>query len=147
MPTGPCTDWVFGQFQYPTPPLAIQPEETIEAHRAFIARRRSLPPAEEYRTPIDAEWEDFLGHFERRKLSVGTCARAYGTDCIHEHACLSCAPIPPSAVGWWKSGTTSLTESGRRKERAGSARSKGSASAWPAPSPRSARLTPRPLDE
>ncbi|MFD0337188.1 hypothetical protein ACFVH0_00575 [Streptomyces sp. NPDC127117] len=34
-----------------------------------------------------AKREDFLGHFERRKLSVGTCA--YGTACIHEHACFS----------------------------------------------------------
>lgn len=38
---------------------AIYPEETIEAHRAFITRRRALRPAEEYRTPTDAEWEDF----------------------------------------------------------------------------------------
>ncbi|MFJ9824905.1 site-specific integrase [Streptomyces sp. NPDC101160] len=68
---------------------AIYPTETIEAHRAFITRRRTLRPAEEYRTPTDAEWEDFLGHFERRKLSVGTCARAYGTACIHEHAPLT----------------------------------------------------------
>ncbi|MEU2930482.1 site-specific integrase [Streptomyces sp. NPDC007251] len=34
---------------------AIYPEETIEAHRAFITRRRALRPAEEYRTPTDAE--------------------------------------------------------------------------------------------
>ncbi|MFJ8113852.1 hypothetical protein [Streptomyces sp. NPDC096132] len=39
--------------------------------------------------PTEAEREDFLGHFERRKLSVGTCARAYGTACVHEHACFS----------------------------------------------------------
>ncbi|MGW2523949.1 tyrosine-type recombinase/integrase [Streptomyces sp. NPDC001617] len=74
---------------------AIYPEETIEAHRAFIARRRALRPAEEYRTRTDAEWEDFLGHFERRKLSVGTCARAYGTACIHEHACVRCSLLRP----------------------------------------------------
>ncbi|MFG2631417.1 hypothetical protein [Streptomyces sp. NPDC048473] len=66
-----------------------------EAHRAFISRRRALRPAEEYRTPTDAEWEDFLGHFERRKLSVGTCARAYGTACIHEHACVRCSLLRP----------------------------------------------------
>ncbi|MFI2041016.1 hypothetical protein ACH470_41465 [Streptomyces bottropensis] len=42
-------------------------------------------------------WEDFLGHFERRKLSVGTCARAYGTACIHEHACARWTQ--PSAAG------------------------------------------------
>lgn len=74
---------------------AIYPTETIEAHRAFIARRRTLRPAEEYRTPTDAEWEDFLGHFERRQLSVGTCARAYGTACIHEHACVRCSLLRP----------------------------------------------------
>ncbi|WP_329536814.1 integrase (plasmid) [Streptomyces sp. NBC_01450] len=74
---------------------AVYPTETIEAHRAFISRRRSLRPAEEYRTPTDAEWEDFLGHFERRKLSVGTCARAYGTACIHEHACVRCSLLRP----------------------------------------------------
>ncbi|CAM5696293.1 hypothetical protein [Streptomyces canus] len=41
------------------------------------------------------EWEDFLGHFERRKFSVGTCARAYGTACIHEHACVRCSLLRP----------------------------------------------------
>ncbi|MCX4722050.1 hypothetical protein OG818_40880 [Streptomyces virginiae] len=59
--------------------------------RRRLLGRRTLRPAEEYRTPTDAEWEDFLGHFERRKLSVGTCARAYGTACIHEHACVRCS--------------------------------------------------------
>ncbi len=39
--------WAFGQFQYPTPPLAIYPAETIEAHKAFIARRRASRPGEE----------------------------------------------------------------------------------------------------
>jgi len=58
---------------------AIYPAEAIEAHRAFLARRRALRPAEEYRTPTEAEWEEFLGHFERRKVSIGTCGRAYGT--------------------------------------------------------------------
>lgn len=74
---------------------AIYPAETIEAHRAFISRRQALRPADEYRTPTDAEWEDFLGHFERRHLSVGTCARAYGTACIHEHACVRCSLLRP----------------------------------------------------
>ncbi len=85
----------FREFQYPTPPLAIYPTETIEAHRAFITRRRALRPAEEYRTPTDAEWEDFLGHFEKRKVSIGTCARAFGTPCIHEHACVRCSLLRP----------------------------------------------------
>ncbi|MFF1715548.1 tyrosine-type recombinase/integrase [Streptomyces sp. NPDC058268] len=74
---------------------ATYPNEAIEAHRAFIARRRALRPSEEYRRPTDEEWEDFLGHFERRKLSVGTCGRAYGTECVHEHACVRCSMLRP----------------------------------------------------
>jgi Phage integrase family len=68
---------------------AVYPEEAINGHRAFITRRRALRPSEEYRTPTDEEWEEFLGHFERRKVTLGDCGRAYGTNCIHEHACLS----------------------------------------------------------
>jgi Phage integrase family len=64
---------------------AVYPEEVINAHRAFITRRRALRPAEEYRTPTEEEWAEFLGHFERRKLSLGTCGRSYDTGCIHEH--------------------------------------------------------------
>lgn len=41
---------------------AVYPEEVIHGHRAFIARRRSTRPSEEYRTPTDTEWEEFLGH-------------------------------------------------------------------------------------
>jgi hypothetical protein len=57
---------------------AVYPAEAIEAHRAFVARRRASRPSEEYRTPTDEEWEAFLAHFEKRKVSVGTCARAFG---------------------------------------------------------------------
>jgi hypothetical protein len=74
---------------------AVYPEEAINGHRAFIARRRELRPSEEYRTPTDAEWEEFLGHFERRRLSLGDCGRAYGTSCIHEHSCLRCSLLRP----------------------------------------------------
>ena len=69
---------------------AVYPEEAINGHRAFIARRRALRPSEEYRTPSDAEWDEFLGHFERRKLALGDCGRAYGASCIHEHSCVRC---------------------------------------------------------
>jgi hypothetical protein len=69
---------------------AIYPAEAIEAHRAFIARRRQARPAEEYRTVTSEEWDEFLGHFERRKLALGECGRAYGTECSHEHACVRC---------------------------------------------------------
>src|SRR5262249_7026958 len=66
-----------------------------EAHRAFIARRRATRPSEEYRVPTDEEWTEFLGHFERRKVSTGTCGRAFGTPCIHEHACIRCPMLWP----------------------------------------------------
>ena len=70
---------------------AVYPDEAIQAHRAFLARRRALRPTEEYRVPTEAEWEEFLGHFERRKVATGTCGRAFGTPCIHEHSCLRCS--------------------------------------------------------
>ena len=74
---------------------ATYPEEVITHHQAFIARRRALRPTDEYRTPTDQEWEEFLGHFERRKLSVGNCGRAFATPCVHEHACLRCPMLWP----------------------------------------------------
>jgi hypothetical protein len=74
---------------------AVYPEEVINGHRAFIARRRQLRPGEEYRTPTDAEWDEFLGHFERRKVALGSCGRAYNTPCIHEHSCLRCPLLRP----------------------------------------------------
>jgi integrase len=69
---------------------AVYPEEVITGHRAFLARRRATRPGEEYRTPTDAEWDEFLGHFERRKVALGDCGRAWGTSCIHEHSCVRC---------------------------------------------------------
>ncbi|MYS93815.1 MULTISPECIES: tyrosine-type recombinase/integrase [Streptomyces] len=69
---------------------AVYPAKAIEAHRAFIARRRSLRPREEYRAVTSEEWQEFLTQFERRKLALGSCGRAYGTDCVHEHACVRC---------------------------------------------------------
>ena len=75
---------------------AAYPEEVINGHRAFLARRRSLRPGEEYRTPTDEEWAEFLGHFERRRVALGDCGRSYATPCIHEHSCLRCPLLRPS---------------------------------------------------
>ncbi|MFI5828556.1 Ku protein [Streptomyces sp. NPDC051578] len=127
---------------------AVYPAKTIEAHRAFITRRRTLRPSEEYRAPTDAEWEDFLGHFERRKLSIGTCARAYGTACIHEHACVRCSllrpdPAQPSRLVEIRDNLLDRIAEAEREGWHGE--SKGSASVWPAPIPRSTRLTPQAL--
>jgi integrase len=74
---------------------AVYPEEAIKSHLAFLARRRALRPGEEYRIPTDQEWQEFLGHFQRRKVSTGTCGRAFGTPCIHEHACIRCPMLWP----------------------------------------------------
>jgi hypothetical protein len=73
----------------------VYDDQVIERHRAFIARRRATRPSEEYREPTDAEWDEFLGHFERRKVELGNCGRAYGTPCMHEHACIRCPLLRP----------------------------------------------------
>lgn len=67
----------------------------IGGHRAFINRRRALRPSEEYRIPSDEEWEEFVGHFARRKVAIGECGRSYATPCIHEHSCLRCPLLRP----------------------------------------------------
>ena len=69
---------------------AVYPEEAIRGHRAFIGRRRELRPSEEYRSPTEQEWDEFLGHFKRRRVALGDCGRAYSTSCTHEHSCIRC---------------------------------------------------------
>jgi len=82
---------------------AVYPEEAINGHRAFIARRRELRPSEEYRSPTEQEWDEFLGHFERRRVALGDCGRAYGSTCIHEHSCLTEMILVtyPDSCGLW----------------------------------------------
>jgi len=74
---------------------AVYPEDVIAHHRAFIARRRVERPGGEYRDLTPEEWEEFLGHFELRKVALGICTRDYGTPCVHEHACLRCPQLRP----------------------------------------------------
>ena len=57
-----------------------------------------MRPTDEYRVPTDEEWTEFLGHFERRKVSIGTCGRSFSTPCIHEHACVRCPILWPDPV-------------------------------------------------
>lgn len=75
--------------------IAVYDQDVIDHHRAFIARRRTTRPSEEYREPTDSEWDEFLGHFAARKIELGTCGRAYGTGCQHEHACVRCPMMRP----------------------------------------------------
>lgn len=73
---------------------AIYPQDVIRHHRTFLARRRKRRPSEEYREPTAAEWDEFEAHFAKRKVSLGSCGRAYGTNCQHEHA-IRCALLRP----------------------------------------------------
>lgn len=74
---------------------AIYPEDVIAHHRAFIARRRALRPGEEYRDLTPDEWDQFLHHFELRKVALGICTRDFGTPCAHEHSCVRCPQLRP----------------------------------------------------
>lgn len=69
---------------------AIYPQDVIDRYQQFIERRRTLRPTEEYRSPTAAELTEFAAHFGLRRIEMGTCARPYGTPCVHEHACLRC---------------------------------------------------------
>ena len=75
--------------------VAVYDTDVIAHYRGFLDRRRTLRPSEEYREPTAAEWDEFLGHFEKRKVELGVCGRAYGTACQHEHACIRCPMLRP----------------------------------------------------
>jgi hypothetical protein len=72
---------------------AIYPEDVIARRLAFIARRRTKRPSEEHRDLTATEWDEFLAHFELRKVALGTCGRDFGNPCPHE-ACVRC-PLQP----------------------------------------------------
>ena len=74
---------------------AIYSEDVVSHHRAFIARRRALRPGEEYRDLTPGEWDQFLHHFELRKVALGVCTRDFGTPCAHEHSCVRCPQLRP----------------------------------------------------
>lgn len=74
---------------------AINDEETLRHFRGFLDRRRALRPSDDYLEPTDDEISEFHEHFKKRKVELGSCARAYGTPCIHEHACIRCPVLRP----------------------------------------------------
>lgn len=74
---------------------AIFPDDIIRSHRAFIENRRTLRPGDEYRDVTPDEWEEFEEHFAKRKIAIGDCMRAYGTNCVHEYACEQCKLARP----------------------------------------------------
>lgn len=77
---------------------AVHDEETFRHFRSFVDRRRALRPREDYLEPSSAEIQEFHDHFKKRKVELGSCGRAYGTPCIHEHACIRCPMLRPDPL-------------------------------------------------
>ena len=124
---------------------AVYPDEVIKHHLAFLARRRALRPTDEYRTPTDEEWEQFLGHFERRKR-IGRALRPGVRHPLHPRARLH--PLPhalarprPAAPHRRDPRQPHRPHQPKPNAKAGSARSKDSRSASPAPTTSSPRST------
>lgn len=60
-------------------------------------------PPDDHGRGTRVQWQDFLAQFELRKVALGTCARDFGTHCVHEHACVRCPvprPDPSGCPGW-----------------------------------------------
>jgi len=66
--------------------------------RSSGGRPGATGPARSTRTPTDQEWQDFFGHFEKRKVSVGTRGVPSRHPCSHEHACVRCALLCPTTT-------------------------------------------------
>lgn len=80
---------------------AVFPEHVIQAHHAFIERRRQSRPDYELRPASSEEWKEFEQHFLLRRVALGTCHRPYATPCVHEHACVKCRflQVDPAQAG------------------------------------------------
>lgn len=74
---------------------AVYDEDTFRHFRSFLDRRRALRPSDDYSEPSREEIDEFHQHFAKRKVELGTCGRAYGTPCVHEHACIRCPMLRP----------------------------------------------------
>ena len=91
---------------------AVYPEEAINGHRAFIARRRALRPAEEYRTPPSRNGRSSSATSNAaRSPSAPAAAPTPPPASTSTAACDAhcCGRTPPSAAASSRSATTSLT--------------------------------------
>jgi hypothetical protein len=102
--------------------VAIFEEDVVRHYQEFLDRRRARRPDGEYRQPTPEECDDFTGHFDKRKVELGSCGRPYGTPCQHEHACVRCPVLSTN------SRPTSSPAASARSTKAGTARSKESTS-------------------
>ncbi|MET7981789.1 integrase [Streptomyces sp. NPDC005281] len=80
--------------------VAVFAEDVVTNYQRFLNHRRSLRPEIECAEVTPEEWADFEEHFDKRKVSIGTCARAFGTPCLHEHACVRCSLLRPDPAQW-----------------------------------------------
>ena len=88
---------------------AVYPDEAIQAHLAFLARRRALRPTEEYRTPTDAEWKNSSATSNAAKSPPAPAgARSPPPASTSTAACdAPCTgPTPPSGTASPRSATT-----------------------------------------
>lgn len=73
----------------------MKPSRTGASHQR-LSRIHHPPPGAAVRRrvphPTDEEWVEFLGHFERSRLSLGA---ALTPPCIHQHACIRCPLLRP----------------------------------------------------
>ena len=123
---------------------AVYPEEAIQAHLAFLARRRALRPSEEYRVPTDEEWtsSSATSNAARSPPAPAAARSAPPASTNTPASAARCSgPTPPNATGSSRSATTSPPASPKPNAKAGSAKSKDSRSASPAPTTNSPRST------
>jgi hypothetical protein len=78
--------------------VAVFDDDVVHHYQQFLDRRRTLRPSEEYPPATAQEWDEFEQHFDKRKVELGTCARPYGTPCVHEHACIRCPMLDLDAA-------------------------------------------------
>ncbi|MEV6906096.1 site-specific integrase [Amycolatopsis sp. NPDC051071] len=59
--------------------VAVFEEAVIRHVQDFLVRRRATRPEEEYRPATEEGWQECEGHFDKRKVELGSCGRPYGT--------------------------------------------------------------------
>jgi hypothetical protein len=99
--------------------------------------------------PSNEEWDEFLGHFELRRLALGDCGGAYGSSCIRERG-IRCSvhwPDPAQRDRVTESATTSPSASATPNAKAGPAKSKDSKSSLPGVEDKLAQMERRTPDQ
>src|SRR6201984_3080691 len=123
---------------------AVYPDEAIQSHLAFLARRRALPPPDEYAPPPTPNGRNSSATSSvARSPSAPAVARSDPPVFMNMLVCVAhcCGPTPPTAPVWSRSATTSPHASPKPNAKDGSARSKACRSASPPPKTNSPKST------